>query len=69
MHTHNPAPNQDAPTPARRAPRRLHIVHHIDVDGTIQALCGMRFTPRGKTTATLVCPVCEAVQTLQGVKL
>lgn len=54
---------------AGNTPRRFHITHHVDVDGTVQALCGLRFTPAGKRTATLGCPICEAMRSLEQVQL
>lgn len=65
-------------TPARRAnspkPRLRHLVHHIEANGTIHTLCGLRKYPsRGATIAPhadkVLCPACDAARHLYEVTL
>lgn len=59
--------------PARRAnspqPRLRHLVHHIEANGTIHTLCGLRKYPsRGATIAPhtdkVPCAACDAARYL-----
>ena len=72
MHPYSPT------TPACRAtaskPRLRHLVHHVEANGTIHALCGLRMCPsRGATIAAhtdkVLCPACDAARHLYEVTL
>lgn len=73
--TQTPAPDQH--TDAQRAgkrPNRYHIIHHIDVDGTVVALCGHRLPPtcdqgQAASAGRILCPLCDATRALYEVKL
>ncbi|HFG8935127.1 TPA: hypothetical protein ACGI1P_001938 [Corynebacterium striatum] len=65
-------------TPARRAntsrPRLRHLIHHIEANGTIHTLCGLRKYPsRGATVAPHMdkqpCAACDAARILYEVGL
>lgn len=64
--------------PARRAstskPQLRHLVHHVEANGTIHTLCGLRKYPsRGATIAPhadkVLCPACDAARHLYEVTL
>ena len=64
-------------SPARRGtgtPRLRHLIHHIEANGTIHTLCGLRKYPsRGATVAPNMdkqpCPACDAAAILYEVTL
>lgn len=66
------------PTPARRAvtphPKLRHLIHHIEPNDTIHALCGLRLHPSngatiGNHSSKVPCPACDAARHLYEVTL
>lgn len=64
-------------TATRRAgnrPEHWHLIHHIDVDGTVVSLCGHRMAPtcdkgQAASKGRILCPLCDATRALYDVKL
>ncbi|MEJ6013243.1 hypothetical protein WG936_05245 [Corynebacterium sp. H127] len=59
---------------AGNTPRRFHITHHIDVDGTRVTLCGKRISSQCPIEQqvrphSIICPLCDATHALNEVQL